>query len=228
MGFSGFSHDLLRFLKDLEDNNSRDWFTKNRSDYEALLLEPARRFVETVLPRLQKMSSSIHGEPRVNGSIKRINRDVRFSKDKSPYKPALHLVFWQGGAGPRGAPSYHFHLTPTTLGFGAGLHAFVDDRLTSYRQAVCDELKAAALRRALAVATNGAGYAFGAPELQRVPRGFRADGLAADLLRHKGLHVQKSGPVPNEIFGPAAAPYVTTQFEPLVPLQEWLVAEVSD
>ena len=91
-----------------------------------------------------------------------------------------------------------------------------------------DETKATALRHALAGATNGAGYSVGAPALQRVPRGYPADGAAADLLRHKGLHVGKSGPVPDEIFGAAVAPFVAAQFAPLVPLQDWLVAEVSN
>ncbi len=226
--FPGFSRDLPRFLENLEANNNRDWFTRHRADYEGLLLEPARQFVTALVPVLRQLSPAIHGEPRVNGSIKRINRDVRFSKDKSPYKPALHLAFWQGGAGPKHAPSYHFYLTPKTLGFGAGLHAFLDDHLTRFRQAVCDEAKAAGLRRALAGALNGAGYDIGAPELQRVPRGFPADSAAADLLRHKGLHVRKSGPVPQEVFGADAPAFVASQFAPLVPLQDWLVAEVSD
>ncbi len=227
MAFLGFSRDLPRFLKNLERNNDRNWFTKSRTNYETLLLEPARHFVTELLDHLVRLSPAIHGEPRVNGSIKRINRDVRFSKDKSPYKPAMHLVFWQGGAGPKAAPSYHFYLTPSSLGFGAGMHAFSDDGLARYRAAVVDEKKSATLRAALRNATNGAGYALGAPDLQRVPRGHPTDSPQADLLRHKGLHLRKSGRIPEELFKGTAAPYVAAQLKPLVPLQNWLVAEIS-
>ncbi len=82
--FSGFDPGLLAFLRDLGKNNDKKWFDAHRSEYESLYLEPAKRFVEAIGPGLAKISRELRAEPRVNGAIMRINRDTRFSNDKTP------------------------------------------------------------------------------------------------------------------------------------------------
>jgi uncharacterized protein (TIGR02453 family) len=83
-GFSAFPRETLRFLAGIGFENSKKWFEANRALYEAGYVEPARRFIETIGPELKKISPGVRYEPKVNGSIGRINRDVRFSRDKSP------------------------------------------------------------------------------------------------------------------------------------------------
>ena len=82
--FDGFPKTATTFLKGLAKNNSKAWFDANRADYESGLLEPCKDFVVAIGPKLAKIAPDIHAEPKVSGSIMRINRDTRFSKDKTP------------------------------------------------------------------------------------------------------------------------------------------------
>ena len=126
MSFAGFPRELIYFLSELRKNNDREWFQAHRAEYENFLVEPAREFVVALGDCLSSLGSGIHAEPRVRGSIFAINRDVRFSKDKTPYKTHLDLWFWQGDGPSRERPGYFFRLTPETLTLGAGMHGFSD------------------------------------------------------------------------------------------------------
>ena len=140
MSFAGFPRELIDFLSELRKNNDREWFQAHRGEYESFLFEPAREFVVAIGDCLSKLGSDIHAEPRVRGSIFAINRDVRFSKDKTPYKTHLELWFWQGDGPSRERPGYFFRLTPESLTLGAGMHGFSDATLERYRNAVLDPI----------------------------------------------------------------------------------------
>ena len=87
----------MRFLgKGLRAHNEKAWFDAHRDDYERVFLAPALAFAEALGPRLRNIELDVNVEPRVNGSLMRINRDIRFSKDKSPYKDHMDLWFWTG------------------------------------------------------------------------------------------------------------------------------------
>ena len=89
-----FGPELFAFLAELELNNNREWFGANRHRYEEHLLEPALAFIEDFAPRLQKISPHFRADARPSGgSLFRIYRDTRFSKDKSPYKTHVGLHF---------------------------------------------------------------------------------------------------------------------------------------
>jgi len=95
IAFAGFPDGTFRFLRGIAKDNSKDWFEAHRTDYEQSYVEPAKALVAELGPKLQKISPGVKIEPKVNGSLFRINRDVRFSKDKSPYKTHLDLWFWE-------------------------------------------------------------------------------------------------------------------------------------
>src|SRR5579862_1483254 len=96
--FEGFPRSGLEFLSGLAANNNKAWFEEHRNEYEKCLLEPAKDLVVDLGSKLQdQVSPNIQADPRFNGSIMRISRDIRFSKDKSPYKNWLGLWFWEGG-----------------------------------------------------------------------------------------------------------------------------------
>ena len=94
--FAGFGPKTKKFLRELGRNNDKAWFDAHRSDYEAHYLEPAKAFVEAAGPKLEKIAPNVVCEPRANGSIFRVNRDIRFSKDRTPYKDHIDLWFWEG------------------------------------------------------------------------------------------------------------------------------------
>ena len=148
--FSGFSRDLIRFLEALGHNNSKPWFEAHRAEYEALYLEPARAFCEALAGPLSKVDRGVRCETRVNGSIMRIHRDTRFSKDKTPYRTGLYFIFPLGDGPMRASPAFHLHLGPEGVGIAGGLFGFDAKQLARYRAAVTGVKQGRALRRALA------------------------------------------------------------------------------
>src|SRR4051812_14373195 len=135
-GFSEFPAETLRFLAGIAFDNSKDWFEANRDLYEAGYIEPARRFVESMGPRLKKLSPGVRYEPKVNGSIARVNRDVRFSRDKRPYKDHLDIWFWHGEKKGWDRPGFYLRLTAKTVFIGSGMHMFEGELLERFRKAV--------------------------------------------------------------------------------------------
>src|ERR687888_2366895 len=145
MAFAGFAPEALSFLAELGRNNRREWFHAHRDEYESLLLEPGRDFVEAMGDEL---GPDFNADPRVGGSIMRIARDTRFSRDKRPYKTHLDLWFWHGSGESGDSPGFWFRLGPRTLILGAGMHRFGKETLERYRDDVLDAERGRALAEA--------------------------------------------------------------------------------
>jgi len=96
MAFSGFGDATFRFMRDLGRNNDKAWFQAHRTAYEEDLLQPAMAFIEAIGPLLARFSPGVRAEPKIGGSMMRINRDIRFSPDKRPYKDHLDMTFKLG------------------------------------------------------------------------------------------------------------------------------------
>jgi len=120
-GFNGFSGRTVEFFKELAVNNNKVWFEEHRQDYETYVLKPARSFIEGMGQLLSSVSPGVHADARVNKSLFRINRDTRFSKDKSPYKTHLGIWFWEGDGPRMECSGYYFHLEPHKLMLAAGI-----------------------------------------------------------------------------------------------------------
>lgn len=221
--FGGFQKATIRFLADLSANNSADWFHANRASYEAHFLEPAKDFVVAMTPLLAKIAPAVQAEPKVNGSIFRINRDIRFSKDKTPYKDHLDLWFWEGE---RKNPlsGFFFRLTKDRLILGAGVHLFDPARLARYRKALADAKSAAALTKAVAaVAKSGLGlggehYKTTPKELAGASEGIRR------LARFNALHAMTEVKHPRELATPQFADWCAERLAAAAPVHRWLVA----
>src|ERR1044071_3444951 len=93
MTFNGFSDETFRFLKGLGRNNNKQWFEGHRDDYEEYVKQPGFAFIEAIGPMLARFSPEVRPDPRVGGTMMRINRDIRFSPDKRPYKDHLDMAF---------------------------------------------------------------------------------------------------------------------------------------
>jgi uncharacterized protein (TIGR02453 family) len=107
-----FSPAFFDFLRELADNNTRDWFTAHKKAYEEHVKGPMLRFIGDVAPRMAKVSRFIEVDPKpVGGSMVRLNRDTRFSKDKSPYKTNAGAMFTHGACGDL-MLGYHLSLAP--------------------------------------------------------------------------------------------------------------------
>ena len=224
-----FPPQTQAFLRDLAAHNDRAWFATHRGDYEAAYLEPARAFVEAVAPALGRISPGLRAEPRIPGSIFRINRDTRFTRDRRPYKEHLDVWFWEGDR--RGAVSgLYLRVTPALVAIGAGANHLRRETLARYRAAVAAARPGAALAGIVA-AVEDDGWELGEPRLRRVPADWRAavagDEARARLLRRDALFVARREPAGLATDAMRLVPACIDAWTRLAPLHRWLVEHVQ-
>lgn len=219
--FKGFDPALLDFYRALATNNSRDWFEAHRAEYEALHLEPAKDFVAALNPGLSKLSADIKAAPKVGGAIGRINRDTRFSKNKSPYKANMFLKFDEGG------PGTFMHLGADRWVIAGGWFTFDKAPRDRFRAAVDDEAKAKALEKAVAKLTKAGFEGPRGASLKTVPRGFDKDHPRAGYLRHGAFFMVHVLDDPAPLFSDQAVPFFLKQAKALRPLNDWLKEHVA-
>ena len=226
-GFSGFRPEIFAFLRDLDQNNNREWFAENRDRYDNDYLAPAMDFVNAMYDATAALRPHHKAVAKINGSVRRINRDVRFSKDKSPYNARLHLVFWTGDH-PNRSPAIHLIIDPTNIGFGAGQWALDTIQIDRYRQAISKSSSRNKFRIVINRA-NAVGCELGLPELKKIPRGFEVEAEWSDLLKHKSVvcRTQSGIEPPRAMFTPEAVPYFSDIFKELAPLNAWISENVN-
>ncbi|MCC7411710.1 MAG: TIGR02453 family protein [Gammaproteobacteria bacterium] len=119
--FTGFEPRTLRFLRELADHNDRAWFKANKTRYETEVLEPAMRFIVAMEPHVRALSPHYRAiARRAGGSLMRVYRDVRFARDKRPYKTNIGIQFRHEQAKDVHAPGFYVHVAPGEVFVGAG------------------------------------------------------------------------------------------------------------
>ena len=222
-----FPRGALDFLRRLEKRNEREWFHAHRDEYDRLLLEPARDFIEAFGELSERLGEGVDADPRVGRSIMRINRDTRFSRDKRPYKTHLDLWFPQGAGPSRERPGFWFRLTPERLILGAGMHHFERPVLERFRTAVADSARGAELVGAVDAVRAGGGEV-GGQTYKRLPAGYDVDERRGELLRHSGLYAWvEHAPPPAETHTPDFPAFCVERYTALVPVQRWLLTLVG-
>ena len=179
-----FSPQLFTFLKQLKRNNSKAWFEANKKKYVEHIRDPLLAFIEDVAPKLERISKEIVADPRPNGgSMFRIYRDVRFSKDKSPYKTHAAAQFRHVSGKDVHAPGYYLHLEPGTVFMGAGMWHPDSPSLANIRRAIVDD--PAAWKRLVNGKVLREHFQREGESLKRAPRGFDPEHELVDELRRK-------------------------------------------
>ncbi len=220
--FNGFPKETVKFLKDLAKNNEKPWFNANRKKYELFFLKPAKDFIVAMSEKLEKLSSDIQGIPAVNKSIFKIYKDVRFSKDKTPFKTHLGLWFWEG-EGPRMECSgFYFHLDPPNLMLGVGIYMFPKHQLEEFRNSVVHVKHGPELIKAIKKIEKS-GYTVGGEHYKRVPRGFDAEHKNADYLLYNGMFGGIETKIPKEFYTSDIIDYCFKAYKDMLPLHQWLV-----
>jgi uncharacterized protein (TIGR02453 family) len=223
-GFAGFPRECVEFYIQLAQNNNKAWFDKHKKDYEKYVMDPARSFVFEMGVLLSSISPKVTADPRVNRSIFRTYRDTRFSKDKTPYKTHLGIFFWEGNLAKMDCPGFYFHLEPPTLLLAAGNHCFSSKLLETYRDSVADAKHGPALVKAIEKLIATDGYSIGGRHYKKIPRGYKADGLAGELLLHNGLYAAYEVGIPEKLYSAKILEYCFTIFKDMAPIHKWLVA----
>jgi uncharacterized protein (TIGR02453 family) len=194
--FTGFRPEAIQFLADLADNNSRDWFQPRKPDYERLLKEPMEQLCVALEGLFRARGIPLHADPAK--SPFRIYRDVRFSKDKSPYKTAVAASFgWAGNGEPVSSRSHadnvhasggYFHLQPGEIYVGGGVWHPETSWLKGFRERIVNDYEGfRAIVNEPAFRDRFGTIGDDGESLKRVPPGYPPDHPAADLLRKKNV-----------------------------------------
>ena len=188
--FTGLNEGLFLFLEDLKLNNNRSWFNKNKQRYLDEVVQPVAELIICVGGFLPQISSSFVADPKANGgSMFRIYRDIRFSKDKTPYKTHVGCQFRHIAGRGAHAPGFYIHIEPNTLFVGGGIWLPPSDVLFNIRTAIArhpDKWKKAAhgetLQKVFPQGVAGV-------KLKRPPSGFSADLPFIEDIKKKSFFV---------------------------------------
>jgi uncharacterized protein (TIGR02453 family) len=181
---AAFGPELFSFLTDLRANNNREWFAANKQRYEKDLLEPALVFIDAFAARLEKISPHFRADARPSGgSLFRIYRDTRFSKDKTPYKTNLGIHFRHERAKDAHAPGYYLHIGPGEAFAGGGIWHPATEAATGIREAIVAD--PVGWRRATRTGNFAKQLRLGGDSLKRVPSWADPDHPFADDLKRK-------------------------------------------
>jgi uncharacterized protein (TIGR02453 family) len=191
--FTGFPADFFAFFEELAANNDRAWFADNKARYQSVVVDSMVRFISAMAPQLRKVSPHFVADPRPNGgSMFRIHRDVRFSRDKRPYKEHAACHFRHAAARDAHAPGFYVHLAPDEIFYGGGIWMPPGEALDDIRAGI-DRNRAGwtrVVRDKRLVASFGG---VGGEGLKRPPRGYDAGHPHIDDLKRKTFFVIKEG-----------------------------------
>jgi uncharacterized protein (TIGR02453 family) len=224
--FTQFSPKALTFLRGLKKNNRKEWFEERRETYELELKAPLKLLIEEMDVALAEIAPEIIGSPKK--SAFRIHRDVRFSKDKSPYK--THVACWffhrdaghgVGGEAAHGGAGFYFHLEPEGSFCGGGIWMPPRPAVARIRQHIIDDLegfeelvKARSFKQRFGeLSTEG--------KLTRTPRGIAADHPAAEWLKYQSYIAGCE--IPADVVTSKKLPQLLAKhFTAMTPFVRWL------
>jgi uncharacterized protein (TIGR02453 family) len=209
MTFAGFGEDAFDFYAGLTADNSKAYWTDHAETYRAAVREPMEALLAAVEPEFGP------------GAMFRPYRDVRFAKDKSPYKDHAGALVRREGSG-----GLYVQVGADGLYVGAGYYQLAPDQLDRFRRAIDDAVTGPGLERLVATLVQ-AGYEIGGEQVRTRPRGWPADHPRLDLLRRKGLYGGKAWAPAEWMHTKECADRVAAAWRELAPLLDWLRTHVG-
>ena len=184
--YAGFERRTIAFLAQLEAHNDREWFRENKRRYEEDVLDVALRFIISMQEPLAEIAPRFTAVPtRVGGSLMRVYRDTRFSRNKQPYKTNVGIQFRHEQARDVHAPGYYVHLEPSRAFLGAGMWRPDPDSLRRIRERIV--ARPGEWQRALGDAAFRRQFTLGGETLTRPPRGFDKDHPCIEDIKRKSF-----------------------------------------
>ena len=219
-----FTPAALRFFRGLAAHNEKPWFEAHRAEYEKEVRQPMRALIDDMNDRFATFAPEIGGDPK--RSMFRINRDIRFSRDKSPYKTNAGCWFHHRGATRKvgseaneGSAGFYFHLQPGKSFVGAGLWMPPRPQLNKLRDAIDDDPDGfIRMTRALPPRFNGVRDE---SALKRMPRGYAEDHPAAKWLRHQSFTTGRPL-ADSQVTDRKLSVLLAREYEAMLPLVRWL------
>jgi len=186
-----FSRKTISFLKELDKNNNKVWFDQNRQRYEDEVRSKALAFIESMERPMQKISPHfIVSARKTGGSLMRVHKDIRFSKDKTPYKTNVGIHFKHERGKDVHAPGFYVHIEPGEVFLGVGIWRPESSTLKNVRMQIDDN--PAEWKKLTKKLLGTSGFEFGGDSLKRPPKGMPADHPLIDDLKRKDFIAVKT------------------------------------
>ncbi len=184
--YASFRPETLRFLEELAANNNRDWFRDNKTRYEEQVLDVALEFIQSMQEPLHDIAPYFVALPtRVGGSLMRVYRDTRFSKNKTPYKTNVGIQFRHEQAKDVHSPGYYVHIDPEQVFIGAGMWRPDAGPLRDIRERIA--ARPAEWRRVRGDKPFRRNFELGGEVLKRPPLGFDPQQECIDDIKRKSF-----------------------------------------
>lgn len=184
--YARFYPETIRFLELLAANNNREWFNEHKSRYEEDVLDVALRFIQSMQHPLQEIAPHFVALPtRIGGSLMRVYRDTRFSKNKTPYKTNIGIQFRHEQARDVHSPGYYVHIAPEQVFVGVGMWRPDSEPLRRIRERIA--ARPAEWKRAMDDRRFKRQFELGGESLVRPPRGFDKEHECIDDIRRKSF-----------------------------------------
>ncbi len=208
-----FKPDLFQFLRQLKRHNDREWFAKNKTRYQHVVVEPAIEFINGFAPRLEKLSPHFVADARpTRGSLFRIYRDTRFSLDKIPYKTHIGIHFSHESGKDAHAPVFYLHLEPEGCFAAAGVWHPDTCALTKIRNAIVSQPEQwKKVTRTLEIEGES---------LTRPPKGFCSEHPLIEDLKRKD-YVTSAALTEEQVCGPTLMKEFAAACRKMMPLVEF-------
>ena len=220
-----FTAATLKFLKDLTDNNDREWFQENKQAYEDKVRTPALAFIEDIAPKLQLIAPRFRAIPKkMGGSLMRVYRDTRFGKDKTPYKTNIGIQFRHEAGKDVHAPGYYLHVENGNFFLGAGIWRPDSTALGKIRDRIIENGNEWVSTRENK--TFNKNFSLDGDSLKNGPRGYPKDHpLMEDLKRKDFIAINEI--TKKDVLSEGFLDEVVTQFDNTEPLMRFLCSALD-
>ena len=223
--YTRFEKKTIKFLRELGDNNNREWFKANKTRYEEDVLDVALHFIQSMQDPLAKFAPHFTALPtRIGGSLMRVHRDTRFSKNKLPYKTNIGIQFRHERAKDVHSPGYYVHISAGEVFVGVGMWRPDSDPLRQIRERIA--ARSGEWQRAISTPAFKRNFSLGGESLKRPPHGFDKDHPLIDDIKRKSFIAIRSVPV-EDCLKPQFQRSVETSFKQATPYMEFLCAAVG-
>jgi len=222
MAFDGFPRDFFAFFRELKTHNERPWFEANKQRFRDSVQAPMSQFIAEMAPRLRKISKHFTADPRPNGgSMFRIYRDVRFAKDKRPYKEHAACHFRHAAGNDVHAPGFYMHFAPGEVMFGGGMWVPPSDALAKVRDAIASDSAAWKKVKTDKTFVRRFGDIADGDALLRPPRGYDPEHPFIEDIKRKSFFAMEEADA-KLASSPKLLDAVTKTFEAASPLMKFL------
>jgi len=218
--FNGFSRESIDFLKDLKVNNNKPWFDENRNIYRKYVFEPLQNLVMDLSEFMLTIDPYFETRPQTDKTIARIYRDIRFSKDKSPYRSNIWITFKRLKKDWKNAPGYYFEIFPYGYRYGMGFYQASKTLMDNFREHIDENpekfLKVTSFSR------NYNLFELQGENYKRILDPTKSEEIL-EWYQKKSFHLAANKEINNVLFGRELIDDLVSGFQMLAPLYQYLM-----